>query len=387
MFRKCILIISQTVLLHWTASSQSVEEDLAKAFSLLPTNTQEATPIFESIVKRSPTNVVARRQLGWLYIIQKDFEKALAQFEEANSLLPTDTTELQAAFLLNLLGRNNDAYEHFVSLEESQDSAIRSKAILAAAVLKPIICSESSPLWFKLYASPYYDSRFENGILLLSGHVGHHLNERRDVSVFGNLGVTKDTRSTGGSLPQIFSDNYTLLASGLRFQPLNGFTTDVQIGIAYNLTNQATEDRTRFDFRAVSTYGTGWFPEIELPDKLVLPMDLFADFYGSFGYYSRYANAIGYAHIRAGIRAAAYSYTSADIYLRSDINVDTERIFYNNIGEGSVGLRLIPDFRWGVSLLAEYHWGKYWGTQNPLPVEKYYRSFRLFLVFDSFLCL
>jgi len=386
-FRNCILIIAQTVLLHWNAFPQSVEDDLARAYSFLSTNPQEATIIFESIVKRSPTNVVARRQLGWLYIIQKDFEKALNQFEEANSLLPSDTTKLQVAFLLDLLGRNYEAYEHFVSLDQSQDSLIRARAILSAAVLKLILCSASHPWWFKLYAAPYFDSRFENGILLLSGHAGYHLNERRDVSLFGNLGITKDTRSTGGSLPQIFSDNYALLATGFRFQPLNGFTTDVQIGIAYNLTNQAIEDRTRVDFRAVSTYGGGWFPEIALPGKLVFPMNPFADFYASFGYYSRYTNAIGYAHIRAGIRAAAWGYSSADIYLRSDINVDTERIYYNNIAEGSVGLRLVPDFQWGVSLLAEYHWGKYWGTQSPLPVDMYYRSFRLFLVLDSFLCL
>lgn len=360
---------------------------LARGYEILKSDPDAAIPLFEEAVQADSTNLLARRQLGSLYITSGRAGDALTQLQIANHLVRSDTTALQIAYLLNSLGRNQEAYALFSTLRESADPEIREKARTAALVLSPILCAASYPWWMRLYAAPYYDNRFENSVFSGALSAGHYLTSDGRLSLFGTLAITRDTRSAGGTAPEIFSDNYLLLGGGVRVEPVSGFVTDIQVGLAVDLVDRPGEASLNGDFRIVSSYGAGMFPPVLPAQELSFPLLPFADFYASIGYYSRYSNVIGYGLGRAGIRLATIGPASVDVYFRADLNGDTDRAFYNNVAEVGAGLRLTPDYRWGLTILIEQHRGTYWGsTARPPSYDPQYSSFRTFLILDKPLC-
>jgi hypothetical protein len=145
---------------------------------------------------------------------------------------------------------------------------------------------------------------------------------------------------------------------------------------------------TKGDFRAVATYGNGIYAPFAIHDDFQMPVYPFADVYASAGYYSRYKNVIGYAQLRAGLRAVEVSKTAVDVYARMDMVRDTEKLFYNNIVEFGPGIRLTPNIHWGLYLVGEYHRGVYWDVSDAAKAERAslyaanYNSFRFFLIFE-----
>jgi tetratricopeptide (TPR) repeat protein len=365
----------------------SVADLLARGYKIIESNPAAAVPIFEQAVKADSTNLLARRQLASLYITSGRPNEALEQLRYANHLHYSDTTALQIAYLLNSLGENQEAYALFTQLNASSNPEIREKAHTASEVLSPILCAESHPWWTRVYAAPYYDSRFSNSIFAGALHSGYYQTSDRLLSLFGTIALTRDTRSSGGAVPEIFSDNYLLLGVGIRVEPVRNFITDFQGGIVFDLVERPGKASTNGDVRIISSYGAGWYPPTTIAPEMTFPLLTFADFYSSLGYYSRYSNVIGYGHVRGGIRLATSGPASLDVYMRGDLNGDTDRVFYNNIAEISAGLRFIPDYRWGLNILFEQHRGTYWGSSTtPGSYDRYYSSFRIFLILDKPLC-
>ena len=102
------------------------------------------------------------------------------------------------------------------------------------------------------------------------------------------------------------------------------------------------------------------------------------------GYYSRYRNTIGFAHAKGGLRVLEWSRAYGELYLRTDFVADAAREFYNNVLDGSVGLRIVPDFGVGLQVLAEYHRGQYWDATLPTaPYGRWFSSGRLMVVLDQ----
>jgi hypothetical protein len=115
-------------------------------------------------------------------------------------------------------------------------------------------------------------------------------------------------------------------------------------------------------------------------------MELLVDGYASAGYYTRYANMIGYLQGRAGARMFSFRYTTADLYGRADLTWDTHGDYYNNTAEISAGLRVIPHQAWGLQVLLEHHLGWYIGSSLGNPFGTKYHSTRLFVILDRFFC-
>ncbi|MDH3252564.1 MAG: tetratricopeptide repeat protein, partial [Ignavibacteria bacterium] len=382
-----LLIIQFQAVTQDTNREASVSQLLAHGYEILDSNPTAAIPFFEQAVRTDSTHLLARRQLASLYITSGRTTEALKELRAANHLHYSDTTALQIAYLLNLLEENQEAYDMFAQLRTSNDPAIREKAIAAGEVLSPMLCAESHPWWTRVYAAPYYDSRFSNSIFAGALHGGHYQTSDRLLSLFGTVALTRDTRSSGGAVPEIFSDNYFLLGVGVRVEPVRNFITDIQAGMVFDLVERPGKASTNGDIRIVSSYGAGWYPSVATAPELAFSFLPFADFYSAVGYYSRYSNVIGYGHGRGGARIATSGPASLDVYLRADLSGDTDRAFYNNIAELSVGARVIPDYRWGLSILLEQHRGTYWGSSTTArPYERYYSSFRIFLVLDKPLC-
>jgi len=368
-------------------AERSIRDLFDQGYTTLQTDPAGAIPIFEEIVRLDSANLLAQRQLGSLYLGAGRTEDALERFRAAYQIYPSDTTGMQIAFLLNALGRNMEAYKMFRSLRRSENPEIKDIADPATTVLALMLCAEQFPWWAKVQAYPLYDSRFDNFIFPLSLYAGQYLDSSRIVSVFGVLSVTQDTRTEGGTLPIIFSDNVALAAFGLRTVPVPGLVTDIQFGVAVGLTDRPDWEQVRWDFRAVASYGNGIFPDLRMPGSVTVRPAFFADVYTSFGYYTRYSNGIGYLQAKAGVRFLEFRYSAFDAFARIDAAIDTRGDFYNNIAEASLGVRFIPNHWWGASLALQFHRGVYWQeNQAENPHEKYYNSVRVFLTFDRFLC-
>lgn len=370
------------------SAAPTTPELLVRGFDALRKSAAEALPIFEEIARRDSLNLLARKQLGSIYLNLGRPADALTHFQAAWRIHPTDSTLLQIAYLYNSLGENGKALALFGSLRVSKDPDVAAVARRAIDILTPSFCEERSDWWTRGSGSVYREGRLDDVIALLSLQRGRYLSKGRATSLYGVLTLSADTRSRDGELPVIYSDNYALAGLGFRLQPVRAWTIDVQEGVAYDIIARQGRKRTEADFRALTSLGTGYFAPVDVPARLHAPFAPFADGFVSFGYYSRYEDAIGYSQARIGVRALGYRHTALDLYLRGDFTFDTQAIYYNNTAEGSIGARLIPDYRWGINLLVEYHRGTYW-VDPPYGQlsSRWYNSLRLILVVDRYLCL
>jgi hypothetical protein len=385
----CLAIL---VFLPWTYGRAQDRQDqdahlyaqFERGYEAIAKDPAGAIPIFENIVRTHSTNIRARKQLGALYIGAGRAEEALEQFRVVDVLSPSDSTKLQIAYLLASLSRHRDARSAFAGLEGSADADIRERASAATAILDWTIRSEAYPWWGRVGGDPYYDSRFSNTVFRFWMLGGRYLTDSPRLSVYAVGLFTRDTRSSGGAVPVIYSDSYSLLGGGLRLQPFPGTTIDLQGGLAIDLIDRPGNTELRGDLRLLASYGWGLYPVPESPERFAFCFKPFVEAMGMGGYYSRYQNVLGFGHAKGGARVVEWWRSYAELYLRADLVADTQRAFYNNIIEGSVGLRFVPDFAWGLQLLAEYHRGMYWDTSlSTSPYERWYSSGRLYIVIDQ----
>lgn len=384
--RLCLCSMFLLVSAH-QARSQGVNDTslaalLSRAYALLAVNSPEATRLFEHAAALDSSNVLVRMQLGYLYQSQKEYESALGNFRAADRLRPSDTTRLQVAYVLASMGRGAEADSLLHELQESSAPDIRSAATGQLASTSPT--GAPSDWWTRVYAAPYYDTRWNTTFFQMNIERGYSLTPDRRLGAYGTFMYSGDARSGGGQVPVIFSDNSMIFGVGLRARPITGLAVSVQPGVAFDLIDRGSSSSSpRIDFRAVGIYSYGMYAPFNLHDGVKSPLSPFADMYASFGYYSRYQDAIGYLQARAGLRVLEVSRAAGDVYLRADFVRDTEKQFYNNEIEGSLGFRLIPDVHWGFYVVAEFHRGTYWEVSPaPIPYDSYYSSFRLFLIFD-----
>ncbi len=380
-----ILLLSSSIYAQSTHDSTAVEV-LNRAYDLLNTNPTEAAKLFARVVEIQPSNIVARRQLGYLYLAQEKQELALEQFQASERLRSSDTISLQIAYLLVSLGRRDEANKIFHQLQNNGDQSIKEKASeeLAASSAN----QAPSRRWIRLYTDPYYDTRWEDLFIHFNFQDGYHLTEDQKITAYGVMALSTDTKSKLGVVPQIISDHTLLIGAGIRLKPLYGLSLMIQEGVVFDLIRRGSDGDPQNDFRAVAIYGNGLYAPFNVHPDLKLPMYPFADMYSSFGYYSRYKNEIGYLQTRGGLRALEVSRTAVDVYVRGDFVFDTEREFYNNIIEGGFGVNITPNINWGLNIRAEYHRGKYLNVSSAAELQRaalydqFYNSFRFYFIFE-----
>ena len=382
-----LTIITILIINHYYLNAQTVREIdslLNRAYSIINTNPKEAIELFETASMLDPQNVLIKKQLGYLSINQKNFDNALKYFISADQILPSDTTKLQIAYLLNTLNRNSEALDYFYKIRYSDDPDIRSKAQSAIIVLEANKPIQKFPWWGEIYTSPYFDNRFHTIFNFLQIKEGYYLTTNKTFSILGTLQITSDTKSKStGQVPEIFSDNAVIFGAGLNYNPFVGLNLIAQTGIAIDLIKTEGKAKIKQDFRTILSYGNGFYPEISIPSTPEFVFKPLADLYGSFGYYSRYKNSIGYASLKGGFRFFEWRKSSNDFYLKLNFAMDIEKEYYNNIIESGAGLKFIPDHSIGLSLLVEFLRGKYLITPPIISRSSYYNSFRFYLIYGG----
>ncbi len=356
-----------------------------------------AVPYFQRVIELDSTNFQAHAALGYLYHSLKDYPNALKEFSAADHLQPSDTLKLQMAYTLMSLGQDTAAYSLFDRLAASPYPDIR---MSASDQLKFKSsggggggAAPAKPWWTRIYSADYFDTRWQSTFIYLTAEEGYRLN--RILSAYAVVSLSTDTKSSAGTVPQIFSDNSLMFGVGVRAQLFTGFSVSAQEGAALDIIGRKDINFVRNDFRFYLTYGNGIYaPYTDHPD-VRFPFYPILDLYSSLGAYSKYKNTIGYLQLKAGARVLEVSKTVMDVYgklnfardwavniLVNDPSIKAKE-YYNNINEWGLGCRLTPNVDWGVYLDAEFLRGIY-SHQDLLPAgrDPYYTSYRFFLIFD-----
>ncbi len=371
--------------------TQTPQEDknliLSRAYGLILSEPKEAIKLFEIVSGLDSLDTQIRKQLGYLYISDGQNEKAVENFKIADQLSPSDTNKLQIAYLLNLLKRDEEALTYFRQLENSDDTEIREKSRIAVLVLDQSISGQKFPWWGDIYFASFYDTRFKSIFWHLQAHEGYYLDHNKFFSIYSAIEISGDSKSKSGTDvigPELYSDNALIISAGFKTSPFYGFSTTVQGGVGIELLGSDSDRKIKEDFRTELIYGNGIYPSISIPDKIRFALKPLADLYTSFGYYSRYKNGIGYGSCRLGIRVIEFKKSGTDIYSRFNISLDAEKKYYNNFVEWGGGIRIIPDYLFGLIFAAEFHRGRYWRVSDqPIHGNLYYNSYRFFIIFEK----
>lgn len=191
---------------------------------------------------------------------------------------------------------------------------------------------------------------------------------------FAELSLQRDSRTTGGILPQTLNDNYGLLAAGVQLQSNSGLRVFAQVGTSFNFgpAIQELPTSSHFDARGGVDYYRGWNDPPEGKNRY------YGLFFGNLVYYSRYQNALMYFEATRGREFGSRRYP-VQAYVKVSGSQDTRRNYYNDVAALSAGAQILPLGRRGVTIGVEETFSAYTGAP-PIPgdtsIARSYWSFR-----------
>jgi Tfp pilus assembly protein PilF len=330
---------------------------------------------FSEALLEDPGRTIISKQLGYMSIADGNLSQAVQELEGVRRLAPLDyETALELGYIYDSLHEDAAALKSFAAALPSPDPKIRGAA---AAALKNIR-ARSNPFYLDVYAAPYNSSRFGDKIAYFEASAGWKPDPDGPFSLYFGTRYTEDSLSRGGTVPEIYSDNYVSLDPGIRIQP-KGWNANLtaEWGPAFNLVRSASHpDATEFDGRVVLADYRYW----DAPHRL------FADAGGSVGFYSRYQDdVIGYLQLRAGDKVWDDHKSQLSLYVPLNVYKDTNADFYNNAVEVGVGLEIQPWTKLNLKFRAEALRGTYMGIAGPEggpnPYGPHYDDVRLTLIY------
>lgn len=314
------------------------------------------------------------KQLGYMSLEEGDFAGAARSFEGASGLAPDDcVATLELGYIYARLHNDAKAEKKFSEALWCPEKKAREAA---AAALKNLRASDPS-VYLDLYAAPLYTSRFEDKIAFFEAILGWKPRPRWPVSVYVAGRYTEDSRSRGGEIPEIYSDNAVEIGPGVKLQPRNmNLSLTAEWSAARNLTRSAEHpDRVEYNKRVVLADYFYWERR-----------RLFADAGASLGYYSRNQdNVIAYLQARAGLSFWEGGAARASLYLPAYASKDGNRDFFNNFAEIGAGAELATISELSLRLRTEYVRGFYMGIEgrDPNPYARAYNDIRVMLIFST----
>jgi tetratricopeptide (TPR) repeat protein len=350
---------------------------------------QEAVTHFERGLRSDSSNADAFRQLGYLHADAGRLEASLAAFDAAGvrgTLQARD--RLQVGYVHARRGDEAAARHAFAQAAAGDDSAAVAAARAALALPRSNVAPEAGRVRFaELYAAPFYQTRFSNAIAQAVGRSGVVLTERARVSPYVSVRVSRDTRSTGGLQPVIYSDNVVVPAAGIRAQPLRGIDDALQLyaegGPAIPLVDAGTGRRAAVDVRAGGYYNRQWRAGgAAAADRT--PLALVTELYVDASYYSRFDHdVIAFAQLRESLRVLDVNGRGLDLFARLWTVADADRVFYNNAVEAGGGITLFPERRRRIVLMLEHVRGTYL-IRPGAATDRRYHDTRATLVVSDF---
>ena len=345
------------------------QKDLAKAKQWFQSAT-ECPDSGQSASARKAVLEVARAQAaqykaaGFRRKDAGDIHGAIAEFERVLSVDPTDyNAMLQIGYWYFDTHEYKQSDKWFRMAALSPNPGEASTAKKALANLTPLL----RPYFFNTYMNPFYDSRFGDFILYGQTKIGLKLGHSAwRVEPYLSLRVGVDTRTTGGALPRIFSDDAIIPAVGVQIHPFTPYVNVfAEAGTAVSILSQPPADRGRAqpDYRGGVAYFRGWGTNL-LSDQTkphgFLIKSGFREVYFDTEYYSRFGkDVIGYLQYREGFSTPSLGPFRTQVFAFGNLAKDSRSDYYNNVVELGPGLRTaLRRYPW-LSLYAEFAHGVY----------------------------
>lgn len=344
----------------------------------------EAINRFEAAIAIDENLDVVRRQLGYLYASRNRNRDGLVQFNWLRSRDRASAQDLQAIGNLSLaVGERELALTAFRAAEtlasQIADSVVLRESRTSIEVLTAATgSSDQAGSFVELYVSPFYQTRFENFITYGLGRVGVTAGGWWRPSVYASLRLTRDSKSVGGVLPVIYSDNSVIPALGVRVQPGGKwFTLFAEAGAAYPLVSVTPRNWKR-DLRA-GVIGA-FTNEHALSSRATGPQ-LVTEIFGDITWYDRFdRNIISYTQWRESLRLVRGKAGAIDVFARGWGAFDSRRVYYNRVVEGGGGIALHAGANRRASLYVEALGGRYLTERKLSEPARNYTDVRVMFV-------
>lgn len=199
-------------------------------------------------------------------------------------------------------------------------------ALFASLLASP---SEAADKDGYLLAETYYESLYRDFITNLS--IYDPLRHGTGVRPYAEFDIYEDSRSKGGAVPQLYSDNYSLASAGIEYVDSKGFRAAIQGGISSQIGGPAAHP-SGGDFRSSVTWFRGW-------GGPAASRVWYGNFTAGTMYASRYEQLATWTAIEYGITGRS-GYTAFDLFAHGDGFLETNQQYYPTSVDGLIGLRI-----------------------------------------------
>ena len=295
------------------------------------------------------------------------------QETEAKSLSSFDA--LAKAYAASNEGDKSTAYNFFSeAIDKCSDASTYNKACLGAILNAPLrrknipdpyyVTLYGTAMWYDRAYKPEtaFQKNFNDTVYQLKMRAGRYMDEKKKTSLYLFAHIDGDINSKAGSVPVIYSDNYTGVGIGADYRLSPYSRLFVETSFENNLIHNAGVDNTQFDYRAGVDFYKRWGPATDLACSYNprVPLKWFSDFYAAAVFYSRYNNnVILQSSGRLGINFLTYRMSSLGAYAYVGVTADTNGDYYNNIAEVGPGLEYKPYETIPFSIRSEYRFSKF----------------------------
>lgn len=237
-------------------------------------------------------------------------------------------------------------------------------ASLAVSLPSPSLAEDHAGY---LYTYALNDARYDDTIVSLDAYKPLGMEKSR-VRPYADFVFVKDSRTVGGSIPQIYSDNYALGSLGVQYTiPGSGMRAFAQGGISKQVGAVAAVP-SGGDLR----YGVQEYREWG-GDAAKRPS--YGNVYASGTYLSRYSDGVLYAQVETG--RSAHRPWAPEPFARIVLTLDTRTFYYSNLAEMTVGVRFRPLGARGIAFSLEQVAGAYLrNARLPVGTGPTYHDFR-----------
>lgn len=242
--------------------------------------------------------------------------------------------------------------------------------------------------WFlSAYLSPYFTNRFNNFITTCQTKVGVKLGTPLRLEPYVGVRLGQDSRTRGGSVPRIFSDNSATVSAGLQLHPFTQYLGLYgEAGNSVSLLPSLPTDRGRSipDYRGGLFYSRGW--GATLADQPAGQGPRFREVYVDASFYSRFGDdLIGYMQYKEGFRLPHAGPLRAQLFAAAAVAKDSRSDYYNNIVEIGPGLRVAAPPLSSLQFYVEFLRGAYLtqGHRMRNPYRPNFNNVRIFFVYGK----
>lgn len=341
----------------------------------------DARHLMRCAIHVNPKDIIALKQEVYLDLQVKDEASAEEDIDALRALgASTPQFEAQEGYLLASHKQFDEARLAFGRAIAGGDPAITAQSMKAIHVLD----GEFPRHVLSLYNDSQYLNRFSDGVIDTFARYYERLGRTSPFRIYVGERLLRDTASSGGRLPQIFSDNALLSGVGVSFQPHDApYFLSAEVNAAYlpygskNGTSAVVPDS-----RVIAGYYKLWRAGADSRSSNRLSLEA----NGSFGFYSRYGHdGIAYLQPREIIDLTREGTLRLRPFLQQSISLDTNQQFYNNVFELIPGFEVSNTALSGLSFRVEYARGFYLPVNNSAanPYGSTYGDFRFRLLFQK----